>query len=42
VTLVAGFVKRDFNWLQFEEEFDIIMEQKREKVFLKALNGHPG
>ena len=42
MTLVAGFVKRDFNWLQFEKEFDIIMEQKREKVFLKVLNGLPG
>jgi len=24
--LAARFVKKDFNWLQFEEDFDIIME----------------
>jgi len=28
VTLAARFVKRDFNWLQIEEDFDIIMELK--------------
>lgn len=23
---MEGFVKRDFNWLQFEQDFDIIIE----------------
>jgi len=30
VTLAARLVKRDFKWLQFEEDFDVIVELKGE------------
>jgi hypothetical protein len=36
---VAGSLKRNFKWLQFEGDFEIIAGLKDEKISRKALNG---
>lgn len=38
-TLTARFVTRDFRWLQFVEDFDIIRELEGLTVLLKVING---